>query len=126
MVSWQMKWRRRSTLSTQQVEAVNVEAVERRHSNFQHSEESTEIPETQSALLLHAIRQPYEVKEDYPTPMVLRDDELLVKITAVGLNPIDWKAPYVYSIQLPSDSEAYPPLQSSEVKHVPVHSCCMR
>jgi NADPH:quinone reductase-like Zn-dependent oxidoreductase len=115
MVSWQMKWRRRSTLSTQQIEAVNVEEAEPRHSDFQHSEESTQVPETQSALLLHTIRQPYEVKEDYPTPTVLRDDELLVKITAVGLNPIDWKAPYVYSFKMPSDSEGYPQPHLSKV-----------
>jgi hypothetical protein len=109
MVSWQMKWRRRSTLRTQQVEA--VEEVQRRQGDFQHSDETTtEIPDTQSALLLHAIRQPYELKEGYPTPKVLRDDELLVKVTAVGLNPIDWKAPYVHFSVLLSNLEAIWPL----------------
>jgi hypothetical protein len=106
MVSWQIKWRRRSTLRTQQVEA--VEEVQRRQGDFQHSDETTtEIPDTQSALLLHAIRQPYELKEGYPTPKVLRDEELLVRVTAVGLNPIDWKAPYVPFSKLPFEFGGY-------------------
>lgn len=98
MVSWQMKWRRRSLLNAQQPEA--AEEVERRQDDFQHTVEDAEIAETQSALLLHAIRQPYEFSSNYPIPKVEGDDELLVKVTAVGLNPIDWKAPYVSFIHL--------------------------
>ena len=63
--------------------------------DFQNTPEEHEVPETQSALLLHAIRQPYEFTHQYPVPKTQADDELLVKVTAVGLNPIDWKAPYV-------------------------------
>jgi hypothetical protein len=85
------------------VEAVGE--VQHRQGDFQHSDETTtEVPDTQSALLLRAIRQPYELEEGYPTPKVLGDDELLVKVTAVGLNPIDWKAPYVDSSELPCEN----------------------
>jgi hypothetical protein len=52
-------------------------------------------PETQKVLLLHAARQPYELTHDYPVPEVQGDDEVLVRTQAIGLNPIDWKAPYV-------------------------------
>ncbi|KAF2787319.1 GroES-like protein [Melanomma pulvis-pyrius CBS 109.77] len=90
MVSWQL-WRRRSLLNTQQVDAVGE--VEQRQDDFQHVIEDSEVPETQSALLLHAIRQPYELAAGYPIPKIQDDDELLVKVTVVGLNPIDWKAP---------------------------------
>ncbi|KAI4671880.1 uncharacterized protein J4E78_000378 [Alternaria triticimaculans] len=51
------------------------------------------LPRVQSALKLHAIRQPYEVSADHPLPSIQHDSELLVKVQAVGLNPIDWKAP---------------------------------
>jgi len=52
------------------------------------------LPRVQPALKLHAIRQPYEVSADHPLPSIQHDSELLVKVQAVGLNPIDWKAPY--------------------------------
>ncbi|KAI4650940.1 hypothetical protein J4E93_003297 [Alternaria ventricosa] len=51
------------------------------------------LPAVQSALKLHAIRQPYEVSADHLLPSIQHDSELLVKVQAVGLNPIDWKAP---------------------------------
>lgn len=60
---------------------------------FQRNNINTSHPEQQSALLLHAIRQPYEVAIDHAVPVIQHDSELLVKVTAVGLNPIDWKAP---------------------------------
>ncbi|CAO2647103.1 Nn.00g080250.m01.CDS01 [Neocucurbitaria sp. VM-36] len=60
---------------------------------FHRSTERTLLPESQSALLLHAIRQPYGVSTDHEVPEVLHDHELLVKVNAAGLNPIDWKAP---------------------------------
>ena len=50
-------------------------------------------PEQQSALLLHAIRQPYQVASNRAVPEIQNDTELLVKVTAAGLNPIDWKSP---------------------------------
>ncbi|KAK4444553.1 chaperonin 10-like protein [Podospora aff. communis PSN243] len=50
-------------------------------------------PTTQRVLLLHAARQPYELVHDYPVPEVQGDDEVLVRTQAIGLNPIDWKAP---------------------------------
>ncbi|KAG9193810.1 hypothetical protein G6011_03845 [Alternaria panax] len=51
------------------------------------------LPAVQSALKLHAIRQPYNVATNHPLPALQHDSELLVKVQAVGLNPIDWKAP---------------------------------
>jgi len=60
---------------------------------FQRNTVDESQPERQSALLLHAIRQPYEVAIDYAVPEVKNETELLVKVTAAGLNPIDWKSP---------------------------------
>ncbi|KAF2633813.1 hypothetical protein BU25DRAFT_436176 [Macroventuria anomochaeta] len=60
---------------------------------FQCNRIDTPRPEQQSALLLHAIRQPYEVTIDHAVPEIQQDSELLVKVTAVGLNPMDWTAP---------------------------------
>ncbi|KAK4195528.1 chaperonin 10-like protein [Triangularia verruculosa] len=50
-------------------------------------------PETQTVLLLHAARQPYELTDDYPVPQLQDEQEVLVRTQAIGLNPIDWKAP---------------------------------
>ncbi|KAK3312890.1 chaperonin 10-like protein [Apodospora peruviana] len=50
-------------------------------------------PETQRVLLLHAARQPYQLTENYPVPKLEGEHEVLVKAQAIGLNPIDWKAP---------------------------------
>lgn len=63
---------------------------------FQRNEETILVPPAQSALLLHAIRQPYSVTDDHEVPLLRSESELLIKVKAVGLNPIDWKAPYVF------------------------------
>lgn len=60
---------------------------------FQRSTKAKSLPESQSALLLHAIRQPYGISTDHELPEVQHDHELLIKVNAAGLNPIDWKAP---------------------------------
>lgn len=51
------------------------------------------IPDTQAVLLLHAPRQPYELQDGYPIPPLQNDREVLVRNRAIGLNPMDWKAP---------------------------------
>ncbi|KAF5663721.1 oxidoreductase [Fusarium heterosporum] len=51
------------------------------------------IPSSQSVLLLHAIRQPYQVTTGHAVPEIKHDHELLVRTDTIGLNPIDWKAP---------------------------------
>ncbi|KAF1847829.1 GroES-like protein [Cucurbitaria berberidis CBS 394.84] len=68
---------------------------------FQRSTERTPLPENQSALLLHAIRQPYGISTEHEVPEIQHDHELLVKVNAAGLNPIDWKAPD-YNFGIPS------------------------
>ncbi|KAK3385966.1 chaperonin 10-like protein [Podospora didyma] len=50
-------------------------------------------PETQTVLLLHAARQPYQLTEGYSVPQLQDEHEVLVRTQAIGLNPIDWKAP---------------------------------
>ncbi|KAG8168268.1 hypothetical protein KVR01_003957 [Diaporthe batatas] len=51
------------------------------------------VPESQTVLLLRGPRQPYELVKNYPTPELHTGSEVLVKTRAIGLNPIDWKAP---------------------------------
>ncbi|KAH6616107.1 hypothetical protein B0J18DRAFT_484995 [Chaetomium sp. MPI-SDFR-AT-0129] len=51
------------------------------------------IPDTQTVLLLHATRQPYVLQDGYPVPALQHDREVLVRNRAIGLNPMDWKAP---------------------------------
>ncbi|KAK4187653.1 hypothetical protein QBC35DRAFT_229592 [Podospora australis] len=50
-------------------------------------------PETQTVLLLQAAKQPYELADNYPVPQPQDAHEVLVRTQAIGLNPIDWKAP---------------------------------
>ena len=51
---------------------------------------STTIPATTKALVIRA-KGEIELKASVPTPR-LRDDYLLVRTTALALNPTDWKA----------------------------------
>lgn len=55
-----------------------------------------DIPETQTVLILYAAKQPYETAEGYQVPEIQDEHEVLVKTEHIGLNPIDWKAPYVH------------------------------
>ncbi|KAF2845153.1 GroES-like protein [Plenodomus tracheiphilus IPT5] len=64
-----------------------------RQLEFQRTSEALSIPNVQKALLLYGIRQPYSTSVDTQVPIVQHDHELLVKVNAAGLNPIDWKAP---------------------------------
>ncbi|KAL2193228.1 hypothetical protein P885DRAFT_45939 [Corynascus similis CBS 632.67] len=57
------------------------------------SQQPLVLPKTQTVLLLHAARQPYDLTEDYPVPELRDDHEVLVRTRAIGLNPVDWKAP---------------------------------
>lgn len=71
-------------------------SVSLRHGGPKRSDkvpEETPVPSTQRALLLYEPRQDYQIVPDYPTPHLLHDEEVLVKTKAIGLNPIDWKAP---------------------------------
>jgi hypothetical protein len=90
MVPW--RWRPKSIVEAPAQVKKQTTADEVKD-QFQHNEINKTYPEQQSALLLHAIRQPYEVAIDHAVPEIQHDSELLVKVTAVGLNPIDWKAP---------------------------------
>lgn len=51
------------------------------------------VPKTQTILLLYGPKQPYKLVEDYPVPKLQTESEVLVRTRAIGLNPIDWKAP---------------------------------
>lgn len=48
----------------------------------------------QSILLLQGPRERYALIHNQPIPS-LRDEEVLVRTAVIGLNPIDWKSPYV-------------------------------
>lgn len=60
---------------------------------FQRDEEVSTVPTFQSALQLHAVREAYRVSTNFAVPLLQDSTELLVRVAAVGLNPIDWKAP---------------------------------
>ncbi|KAF2398134.1 GroES-like protein [Trichodelitschia bisporula] len=51
------------------------------------------IPERQKALLLHAPKSRYVLEDGFAVPKIKDDNELLVRVEYIGLNPIDWKAP---------------------------------
>ncbi|KAL0936316.1 Zinc-type alcohol dehydrogenase-like protein C2E1P3.01-like protein 1 [Colletotrichum truncatum] len=52
-----------------------------------------DVPETQTVLILHAAKQPYETADGYQVPQLQDEREVLVRTEHIGLNPIDWKAP---------------------------------
>lgn len=49
--------------------------------------------DTQNALLLRALKERYTLVTNHAVPSVFHDEEILIKVAAIGLNPIDWKAP---------------------------------
>ncbi|KAK3689291.1 chaperonin 10-like protein [Podospora appendiculata] len=68
-------------------------AVPEEQEEEEEEESPLPTPQTQTVLLLHAARQPYQLTENYPVPQVQGEHEVLVRTQAIGLNPIDWKAP---------------------------------
>ncbi|OJJ82365.1 zinc-binding alcohol dehydrogenase family protein [Aspergillus glaucus CBS 516.65] len=67
----------------------------------QESLQSSPILDRQRALLIHAAQQPYTLVTDHLVPAILKDGEILVKVVAIGLNPVDWKGP-AFNFGLPS------------------------
>ncbi|CAK3903054.1 Alcohol dehydrogenase superfamily, zinc-type [Lecanosticta acicola] len=69
-----------------------------KHSSHQISV-GHELPRKQKALLLHAVRESFQLKEDHQMHEIENPDDLVVRIKAIGLNPIDWKSvDYGYGI----------------------------
>ena len=92
-------WIARSVRDRHDVEAPLMNGKD--HSSANVYEISPETPltnrlaATQNALLLHAIKEKYTLVTDHAVPPIVHQDEVLIEVSAVGLNPIDWKAPYV-------------------------------
>ncbi|KGO43667.1 Alcohol dehydrogenase superfamily, zinc-type [Penicillium expansum] len=59
------------------------------------------LPRSQIALVLQGLRQPYTITPAHPVPLLSYPDELMIKIQAIGLNPIDWKS-VDYGFGIPS------------------------
>lgn len=57
------------------------------------SNPSVQLPDTQTVLLLHGVKQQYELTSGHALPATKHDHELLVRTSTIGLNPIDWKSP---------------------------------
>jgi D-arabinose 1-dehydrogenase-like Zn-dependent alcohol dehydrogenase len=61
------------------------------------------LPFQQNVALLHAARQRLILTRSYPVPVPNADDELVVEIRAIGLNPVDWKSMYAPWFEQTSD-----------------------
>ncbi|KAI9711596.1 MAG: hypothetical protein M1812_007118 [Candelaria pacifica] len=59
------------------------------------------IGSKQEILLLHGSKQKYTLTNDYEIPVVESKREMLIRVSVIGLNPIDWKAP-AYGFGIPS------------------------
>lgn len=71
--------KRRKTSSTKHKEIIPTEAFDVLH---------------QEVLLLHAPKQRYAHTKKQQIPSLENEREMLIAVEVVGLNPIDWKAPY--------------------------------
>ncbi|KAK4541112.1 hypothetical protein LTR36_008337 [Oleoguttula mirabilis] len=56
----------------------------------EHGNEHDVIPKVQRALILHGLRQPYQLTHGHAVPTTLAINEMTVRILAIGLNPVDW------------------------------------
>ena len=84
-------WPEPETIPEDQIPAKRRKTVTRAHED---SEPEFSVPH-QAVLLLHAPKQKYAHTKEQPIPRLESDREMLVEVEVVGLNPIDWKAPYV-------------------------------
>ncbi|KAL2867368.1 zinc-binding alcohol dehydrogenase family protein [Aspergillus lucknowensis] len=90
-------------------EAVLIEHIVKKRQTQTQTQTQTQIrtqpPDqpssaTQRALLVHGAQQPYALVTDHAIPSILHKDEILIKVTVIGLNPVDWKGP-AYNFGLP-------------------------
>ncbi|THZ29754.1 GroES-like protein [Aureobasidium pullulans] len=101
---------------TEHPRTIDLSQIENEVSDSQNNSNATEekvrradsplengLPFQQNIALLHAARERLVYTEDYPVPLPKTDDELVVEIRAIGLNPVDWKSiDYNFAIpQLP-------------------------
>ncbi|TIA03238.1 GroES-like protein [Aureobasidium pullulans] len=101
---------------TEHPRTTDLSQIETEVSNSQNNSNATEeklrradsplengLPFQQNIALLHAARERLVYTQDYPVPLPKTDDELVVEIRAIGLNPVDWKSiDYNFAIpQLP-------------------------
>ncbi|KAF2211350.1 hypothetical protein CERZMDRAFT_43688 [Cercospora zeae-maydis SCOH1-5] len=63
--------------------------------------EPARVPQHQRALVLHDVKTPYVLTRQHTVPEVQNENELLVRIASIGLNPIDWKS-VDYGFGIPS------------------------
>ncbi|KAJ5565718.1 Polyketide synthase enoylreductase [Penicillium sp. DV-2018c] len=75
------------------------------YSNESISESESTSPRSevsrQKVLLLKGPREQYALVDDHAIPSVLHEGEILVKVLAIGLNPVDWKGP-AFNFGIPS------------------------
>lgn len=62
----------------------------------QEALQASPLLDRQRALLLHGAFQQYALVSDHLVPRIQQPGEILVKVVAIGLNPVDWKGPYVF------------------------------
>ncbi|THZ66224.1 GroES-like protein [Aureobasidium pullulans] len=101
---------------TEHPRTIDLSQIETEVSDSQNNSNATEekvrradsplengLPFQQNIALLHAARERLVYTQDYPVPLPKTDDELVVEIRAIGLNPVDWKSiDYNFAIpQLP-------------------------
>ncbi|THZ66034.1 GroES-like protein [Aureobasidium pullulans] len=95
---------------TEHPRPIGLSQIETEVSNSQNNSNATEekvrradsplengLPFQQNIALLHAARERLVYTQDYPVPLPKTDDELVVEIRAIGLNPVDWKSMYTYA-----------------------------
>lgn len=58
------------------------------------------LPQSQQQLLIQAPKEPFYLKDDASIPITKAENEILIRIDSIGLNPIDWKSP-AYGFGLP-------------------------
>ena len=69
--------------------------------NHDESDAARLLDANQNVLLIHGPGEEYRLTQKHGIPEQKADNEILVKVIAVGLNPVDWKGPD-YNFGLPS------------------------
>jgi Alcohol dehydrogenase GroES-like domain len=90
-------------LLTEEESHLLMESMTDPFTRYIHDEKETArlLSSDQSVLLIHGPGEEYKLTENQCIPEQESDHEILIKVLAVGLNPIDWKGPD-YNFGLPS------------------------
>ncbi|KAK5051860.1 hypothetical protein LTR84_002663 [Exophiala bonariae] len=93
MGAWPLWERLSSLIYKRHAKLIAASSTKSESTLAEEKEIKSELPTKQKLLLLHGPKQDYVLTDDQAVPLADAHHEVVVRVTTIGLNPIDWKAP---------------------------------